>query len=65
MYFRGKEMDCMKIKCQLFHYIEMSYKQGFVKTMMNEVEMITKIPVSHRYMTTGEYDNWGKNGELA
>ena len=32
---------------------------------MNEIEMITKIPVSHQYMTIDEYDNWGKNGELA
>ena len=65
MYFKGKEMDCMKIECQLFHHIEISYKQEFVKAMMNEIEMITKIPVSHQYMTIDEYDNWGKNGELA
>ena len=41
MYFKGKEMDCMKIECQLFHHIEISYKQEFVKAMMNEIEMIT------------------------
>ena len=50
--------------CQKNH-IEISYKQEFVKAMMNEIEMITKIPVSHQYMTIDEYDNWGKNGELA
>ena len=65
MYFKGQEMDCMKIECQLFHHIELSYKQEFVKALMKEIESITKIPVSKQYMTIQEFDHWGKNGELA
>lgn len=31
MYFKGKEIDCMKIECQLFHEIEYTYKKEFVE----------------------------------
>lgn len=64
MYFKGKEMDCMKIECQLFHQMELKYKQEFVKQLTKNIEEITKIPVTQQYMTIEEYDNWGKNGEL-
>lgn len=64
MYFKGKEIDCMKIECQLFHHIELSYKQEFVRALMKDIEEITNIPVSHQYLTIEEYNHWGKNGEL-
>ena len=63
MYFKGKEIDCMKIECQLFHEIEYTYKKKFVEKLMKEVEEITKIPVCQQYMSIEEYDHWGKNGE--
>ena len=63
MYFKGKEIDCMKIECQLFHEIDYSYKKEFVEKLMKEVENITGIPVSQQYMSILEYDHWGKNGE--
>lgn len=64
MYFKGQEMDCMKIECQLFHHIELSYQQEFARALMKDIEDITHIPVSSQYMTIEEYDHWGKNGEL-
>lgn len=63
MYFKGKEIDCMKIECQLFHEIDYAYKKEFVEKLMKEIEEITKIPVSQQYMSIEEYDHWGKNGE--
>lgn len=65
MYFRGKEMDCMKIQCQLFHHIDVEYQQQFVRELSKEIERITHIPVSQQYLAIEEYDHWGKNGELA
>ncbi len=64
MYFRGKDTDCMKIECQLFHHLDLESKQKFVKALMKEVESITKIPVSEQYLTIEEYDHWGRDGEL-
>lgn len=63
MYFGGKDDDCMKINCQLFHHLELKDKEKFVKELMKEVENITKIPVSQQYLTIDEYDHWGKDGE--
>ena len=65
MYFKGKEMDCINIQCQLFHHIEYSYQKEFVEQLMRELEKITQIPVSQQYMTIEEFEHWGKNGELA
>ena len=65
MYFKGKELDCMKIECQWFHHVDLEYQQEFVKKLMADVEKITKVPVSNQYLTIEEYDHWGKNGELA
>lgn len=64
MYFRGQEIDCMKIGVQLFHHTDLSYKQEFVKKLMKEVENITGISVDQQYLSIDEYDQWGKNGEL-
>lgn len=63
MYFRGKEIDCMKIEVQLFHNTELQYKQEFVKKLTQEVAKITNIPVENQYLSIEEYDHWGKNGE--
>lgn len=64
MYFRGKDTDCMKIECQLFHEADLESKQKFVKAVMKEVENITKIPVKDQYLTVVEYQHWGRDGEL-
>lgn len=63
MYFKGQEIECMKIECQLFHHIDLSYKKKFVEELMKSVEEITKIPRFSQYMTIDEYNHWGKNGE--
>ncbi len=63
MYFKGKEMDCMKIGCQMFHQIDQHYKEEFVEKLLKEVEEITRIPVSQQYLTIEEFDHWGKNGK--
>lgn len=64
MYFRGEELECMKIEVQLYRHIDLQYKKEFVKKLMKEVENITHIPVSQQYLTIEEYDHWGMNGEL-
>lgn len=64
MYFKGKEVDCMKIEVQLFHHIDLSDKKEFVKKLMKDIERITGISVNQQYLSIEEYDHWGKNGEL-
>lgn len=63
MYFKGQEIECMKIDCQLFYHVDLSYKKQFVEELMKSVEEITKIPTFCQYMTMSEYDHWGRNGE--
>ena len=63
MYFRGQEMECMKISCQLFHTTEYAHKKEFAEKLLKEVERITKIPVEQQYLSIEEFENWGKNGE--
>lgn len=64
MYFKGKDIDCMKIQVQLFHTIDLQSKQKFVKELCKEIENITHVPLSQQYLSIEEYENWGKNGEL-
>lgn len=64
MYFRGEELECMKIEVQLYRQIDLQYKKEFVQKLMKEIENITHIPVSQQYLTIEEYDHWGMNGEL-
>ncbi len=63
MYFRGKEEDCLMVTCKVYGHAEESHKAKFVKELIKETEKITKIPASHIYLTFGEYDHWGMNGE--
>ena len=63
MYFRGQEMECMKISCQLFHTTDYQYKKEFAEKLLKEIERITKIPVEQQYLSIQEFENWGKNGE--
>lgn len=63
MYFRGQEMECMKISCQLFHTTDYQYKKKFAEKLLKEIERITKIPVEQQYLSIQEFENWGKNGE--
>ncbi|MDE6953844.1 MAG: hypothetical protein K2P09_08545 [Erysipelotrichales bacterium] len=64
MYFRGKELECMKISVQLYKNADLSYKQTFTKKLIKEVEEITGIPASQIYLTIEEFENWGMDGEL-
>ena len=36
MYFRGQEMECMKISCQLFHTTDYQYKKEFAEKLLKE-----------------------------
>lgn len=64
MYFKGEELECMKIEVQLYHQADVQYKEEFVHKLMKEVERITDIPVSQQYLTIEEYNYWGMNGKL-
>ena len=63
MYFRGQEMEGMKISCQPFHTTDYQYKKEFAEKLLKEIECITKIPVEQQYLSIQEFENWGKNGE--
>ena len=64
MYFKGKEIECIRIVVELYRQCDMEYKKEFVKKLMKEVAHITNIPVEQQYLTIKEYDNWGMNGEF-
>ncbi|MEE0967019.1 MAG: hypothetical protein U0L85_08200 [Bacilli bacterium] len=64
IYFKGKEVDCIMIDCQVYGHPDLESKQNFVRELMKEVERITKIPVYNQYLTFEEKDEWGMNGEL-
>lgn len=64
MYFRGEEIECMKVEVQLYHQAELSYKKEFTEKLLKEIEKITQIPVDNIYLTIEEYDHWGMNGQL-
>lgn len=62
MYFKGKELECLRITAQIYGHAQDSYKKEFIETLMKEVEKITGIPVAQQYATFEEFDHWGLNG---
>ena len=64
MYFKGQEMECMKITIELYKQSELTHKKEFAEKLMKEVETITHIPVDKQYLSILEHENWGRNGQL-
>lgn len=64
MYFKGKELDCMKIDVQLYGYVDIQYQREFCERFMKEIEKVTQISISRQYLTIHEYEHWGMEGEL-
>ncbi len=64
MYFRGKEIECMRIGVELYRQCDIEYKKEFVQRLMKEIAHITNIPVENQYLTIHEYDHWGMDGDF-
>ncbi len=64
MYFKGKEMDCCMMDLRLFGTIDFESKKKFTQEFMKSVAKITDVPVDNQYLAIGEFENWGKKGDL-
>lgn len=64
IYFKGKEIECMHIECQLIHPIDQSCLQVFIHELMRQIEKITTIPVANQYLMIKEFKYWGINGQI-
>ena len=64
MYFKGQEIECMKITVEVYKPCDFEKKKEFCEKLMQAVEDITGIPVDQQFLTYLEHENWGKKGQF-
>ena len=60
--FRGENNPCMMIQVKLFNASSIEAKTEFANKLVNEISLISGVPVSEIFMNYAEYPNWVVNG---
>ena len=64
VYKGGEKVDGAFIDLRLYHKSELEPKKQFTAEVFNLLTQELGMKKEHMYLTIGEYDTWGSNGEL-